>query len=232
MPRGDSLREGGECVRAVHAQAPCQATVYRLQRLRCNLCGEVFTAPEPREADAPKYDRTVASMIGLLKYGSGMPFNRLQRLQRSCQIPLAASTQWQIVAAGSAALVPAYEEQIRQAAQGEVVHNDDTTVKILELMGKRAQESPPPDDPHDPQRTGLFTSGVVATCAGRRIALFFSGRQHAGENLHDVLQHRATELDAPIHMCDGLSQNLPQELATILANCLAHARRQVRRVLP
>jgi hypothetical protein len=57
------------------------------------------------------------------------------------------------------------------------------------------------------------------------MALFFSGRQHAGENLSDVLQHRVAELDAPIHMCDGLSRNLPRELETIVANCLAHGRR-------
>jgi transposase len=207
-------------------QAPLQATVYRLQRLRCHLCGKVFTAPAPQEMGGQKYDHTACSMIGLLKYGSGMPFNRQQRLQRSCEIPLAASTQWEIVAAGAVTMVPAYEEHIRQAAQGEVIYNDDTTVKILELMGKRAQKSPPPDDPHDPNRTGLFTSGVVATRAGRRIAIFFSGRQHAGENLSDVLQHRAAQLDAPIHMCDGLSRNLPKELATLLANCLAHGRRK------
>jgi hypothetical protein len=122
-------------------------------------------------------------------------------------------------------MAAAYEELIRQAAQGEVVYNDDTTVKILELMGLRVEKSPPPEDPHDPDRTGLFTSGVVATRAGRRIALFFSGRQHAGENLTDVLKHRAVALDAPIHMCDGLARNLPKQLETILANCLAHGRR-------
>ena len=207
-------------------QAPLQATVYRRQRLRCNLCGKTFTAPPPKEMARPKYDHTVASMIGLLKYGSGMPFNRLRRLQRNCEIPLAASTQCEIVSEAAALLEPAYGEHIRQAAQGEVVYNDDTTIKILELMGKRVQKSPPPDDPHDPNRTGLFTSGVVATRAGRRIAIFFSGRQHAGENLSDVLQHRSAELDAPIHMCDGLSRNLPKQLATILANCLAHGRRK------
>ena len=99
-------------------------------------------------------------------------------------------------------------------------------VKILELMGQRAAKSPPADDPHDPDRTGLFTSGVVATHAGVRIAVFFSGRQHAGENLSDVLKHRAARLDPPIHMCDGLSRNFPRELATILANCLSHGRRK------
>jgi len=172
-----------------------------------------------------KYDHAVASMIGLLKYGSGLPFNRLQRLQGSCEIPLAASTQWDIVHAAASLIAPAYEELIRQAAQGEVLHNDDTTVRILELMGQRAQNAPPAEDEHDPGRTGLFTSGVVATREGVRIALFFSGRRHAGENLSDVLQHRAEERDAPIQMCDGLARNLPGELDTILANCLAHGRR-------
>ena len=206
-------------------QAPLQATVYRLQRLRCHLCGKVFTAPAPDDMGEQKYDHTVASMIGLLKYGSGLPFNRVRRLQGNCEIPLAASTQWGIVYAAALWMAAAYEELIRQAAQGEVVYNDDTTVKILELMGQRAEKSPPADDPHDPERTGLFTSGVVATRAGLRMALFFSGRQHAGENLLDVLKHRAAQLDAPIQMCDGLARNLPKELETILANCLAHGRR-------
>jgi hypothetical protein len=35
---------------------------------------------------------------------------------------------------GSAdALIPVYQELLRQAAQGEIVHNDDTGMKILEL---------------------------------------------------------------------------------------------------
>ncbi|MEO2013290.1 MAG: transposase [Fuerstiella sp.] len=164
-------------------------------------------------------------MIGLLKYGSGLPFNRVERLQGSCEIPLAASTQWDIVHAAGSLITPAYEELIRQAAEGEVVYNDDTTVRILELMGERVRKTPPSEDDHDPKRTGLFTSGVVATLADVRVALFFSGRQHAGENLSDVLQHRATERQTPIQMCDGLARNLPRELDTILSNCLAHGRR-------
>jgi len=104
------------------------------------------------------------------------------------------------------------------------LHNDDTTVKILDLMGERAKKQPAADDTKD--RTGLFTSGVVSTSEGRRIVLFFSGRQHAGENLADVLQHRTAELQRPIQMCDALSRNLPGELETIVANCLAHSRRR------
>jgi transposase len=41
-----------------------------------------------------------------------------------------------------------------------------------------------------------------------------------------VLARRAEELPPPIQMCDALSRNLPGELQTILAHCLAHARRR------
>ncbi len=212
-----------------HGQPPVHARIYELQKLRCHLCRQVFTAQAPSDVGSEKYDATVASMIGLLKYGSGLPFNRLQGLQGDLEVPLPASTQWEIVEAAAAQLRPAYRELIRQAAQGEVVFNDDTTVKILERMGKRAAQlalEEANSDKKTPSRTGLFTSGVVATCGGQRVALFFSGNKHAGENLLDVLRHRAADLPPPIQMCDPLSRNYPAEFQTIVANCLAHARRQ------
>jgi len=247
VPHG-SLRAGDPCPECRHGtlyekspgvlvritgQAPLQAKIYQLQKLRCHLCGQVFTAKAPEVAGSQKYDATAGSMIGLLKYGSGLPFNRLESLQRNLEIPLPASTQWDIVQAVAAQIAPALEELIRQAAQGEVLHNDDTTVKILELMGKRARQKalagPAEDDnaaQHASQRSGLFTSGLVATRGGYRVALFFSGRRHAGENLAEVLKFRAEGLAQPIQMCDALSRNLPGELQTMLAHCLAHARRQ------
>jgi transposase len=211
----------------ITGQPPLAATVYRLQKLRCHLCGQVFTAPAPEGAGDRKYDATAGSMIGLLKYGSGLPFNRLEGLQGDLGVPLPASTQWDIVHAVAANIAPAFEELIRQAAQGEVLHNDDTTVKILELMGERARhEEAAADASGTDERRGLYTSGVVALSDGHRVALFFSGRRHAGENLAEVLTHRAVELPPPIQMCDALARNLPGELRTILANCLAHARRR------
>ena len=112
-------------------QPPVQVTVYELEKLRCHLCGRIFTAQAPEAAGADKYDPTVAGMIGLLKYGNGLPFNRLDGLQENLGIPLPASTQWDIVAEAYPQLQPAHDELIRQAAQGEVLFNDDTTVKIL-----------------------------------------------------------------------------------------------------
>jgi hypothetical protein len=147
-------------------------------------------------------------------------------------VPLPASTQWEIVSGAVEQFAPVHQELIRQAAQGEVLYNDDTTVKILELMGAEAraqalaETSEAGSDSKGRERTGLFTSGVVATRGGQRIALFFSGTQHAGENLQDVLRRRAMDLPPPVQMCDALSRNMPKALQTIIANCLAHARRQ------
>ena len=214
----------------ITGQAPVAAKVYQLQKLRCHLCGKVFAADPPKGIGSQKYDATAGSMIALLKYGTGMPFNRFGGLQWDLGIPLPASTQWDIVNGLARQVEPIHVELIRQAGQGDVVYNDDTTIKILELMGKRARQNALAEDSADgngkKQRTGLFTSGVVSTREGRKIALFFSGRKHAGENLSDVLAQRAKALAPPIQMCDALSRNLPKELETIVANCLAHGRRQ------
>jgi transposase len=204
--------------------APIGATVWELENLRCNLCLKVFTARPPEGVGSKKYDETSGSMIALLKYGSGFPFHRLERLQRSMGIPLPSATQWEIVREVAGVVEPAYQELIRQAAQGEVLHNDDTSAKILDLMkGRRNQAAAAATDPKT--RTGIFTSGIVSIRKDRQIALFFTGGKHAGENLSDVLAQRAAELRPPIQMCDGLSRNLPREFEVILAGCNTHARR-------
>jgi hypothetical protein len=212
----------------ITGQAPLQATVYELQKLRCNLCGELYTAPTPAGLNPQKYDARAASMIALLKYGSGQPFYRSQRLQGGLGMPLPASTQWQVVAAAAGLIKPAYQELIRQAAQGEVLYNDDTTNKVLALMKENTSnpEAASSSAATDQPRTGIFTSGIVATYGQHPIALFFTGRQHAGENLAKVLAQRAAALGPPIQMCDALSRNLAPAFKTILAHCNSHARRK------
>jgi transposase len=229
-------RDPGVLVRLV-GQAPLAATVYQLEKLRCNLCGEVFTADPPPGVGPEKYDATSTSMVALLKYGVGVPFHRLERLQAHLQIPLPASTQWEMVAETAAVLQPALDELIRQAAQGEVIHNDDTTMTVLSLTPAARARAADPDAETDAdavprERTGVFTSGIISQSHGHRLALFFTGRRHAGENLARVLAERAADLGPPIQMCDALSRNPPKSLDVVLAHCMAHARRRVVDVTP
>jgi transposase len=208
----------------ITGMAPLGATVYERDRLRCNLCGEVFTAQAPEGVGEAKYDETATGMVGLLKYGTGLPFNRIEKLQAGMGIPLPAATQWDLVHEGAKTLAPVHEELIDEAAQGKVLHNDDTTMKVLELS--KEQRAAAAADEQTNGRTGVFTSGIVSTSDDHRIALFFTGVQHAGENLADVLARRAAELPKPIQMCDALSANTAGDFDALVANCTSHSRRK------
>ena len=212
----------------VTGQPPLAATVYELRRLRCRLCDAVFSAALPEGvAEAPKYDASCASMLALLRYGSGMPFFRLEGLQNNLNVPLPDATQWDIVVNAVTAPRCAYEELIRQAAQAELLHNDDTPARILSLIKERTKAEAAGIEP---EGKAINTSGIVAVMRAPqgelKAVLFFTGHAHAGDNLARVLAQRSRELAPPMHMCDALASNMPGDFATVLCNCLAHGRRQ------
>jgi hypothetical protein len=95
-------------------------------------------------------------------------------------------------------------------------------MKILQYLGKRAARCQTPEK----QRTGVFTTGIVSIVKTHKIALFFTGKHHAGENLSEVLQKREVGRSPPLQMCDALARNLPGNFKVILCNCLSHARRK------
>jgi hypothetical protein len=75
----------------------------------------------------------------------------------------------------------------------------------------------------------VLASGVVSITGGRRVALFFTGRPHAGESLANVLKPRSTALPPTVQMCDALSRNTPklaEGVEILFTGCLAHGRRQ------
>ena len=63
------------------------------------------------------------------------------------------------------------------------------------------------------------------------MVLFFTGHKHAGQNLADVLAHRARELELPIQMSDALACNFAGEFQTIISKCLTHGRRKFVEVM-
>ncbi len=216
--------EPGVEIRIV-GRAPLDGTVYVLEKLRCNLCGKLFTARAPEGSGEDKYDETAGAMVPLLKYGNGLPFNRLEKLQDSLGIPLPASTQWEMAETSADKIYPAYDELIRQAAQGNLFYHDDTLMKILANLKKIEAGD-------ETSRKGSFTTGVLTVAEERRIALFFTGPKHAGENLTQLLKQRASGLSPPTQMCDAASRNLSKTVQTLLANCLTHGRRNFVDLVP
>lgn len=221
------LKDPSPVLRIV-GQPSLVATVWEADRWRCHLCERVFTAKLPAEAGPEKYDATAVAMIAILHFGNGFAFYRLERLQASLGIPLPASQQSELLSAACQKLLPVLQALIRCAAQCEVLHNDDTGMRVLALLAViRASQGPGDASAKSKkERTGIHSTGLVAITAAYRVALYFTGRKHAGENLANVLEHRDPNLAPPIHMSDGLDHNNPKGHSVRTSKCLTHGRRQ------
>ena len=218
-----SLRNPGVVIRIT---GNALATVHRyiLEKLRCNLCGDVMTAPLPPEASKEKYDAAFKAQLAIQKYYVAVPFYRQEQVQRLLGFPLPDATQFDLVEQVADAGYPVVKLLEKKAANGELVHNDDTSVKILSVIQDN-QAHP------DKVRTGMQTSGIMAKAEGHTIALYYTGTRHAGENLEEILRHRDPAKPDIIQMCDASNNNIPSSFKTILCNCLGHGFRKFRDLL-
>jgi transposase len=192
----------------LRGQPVINATKYERPLLRCSDCFTSYVAELPEDVKRDekngkpeKYDETADVAIALYKYGGGMPFYRQEKLQESCGVPLPASVQFERCEEVAKACHPIYRYLVELAANGKVHHIDDTRVRILSCYQEDKHRS-------EKERRSTHTSGIVVKDeAGHKIALYFSGRQHAGENLDDVLAKRLPGLALPIKMSDALAAN-------------------------
>lgn len=204
-----------------------QVNIYQPERLRCSLCGRVFTALLPKEiAVGSRADTTAKAIVSLLKYRCGVPFYRQEQLQKVLGTPSSASEIWEMTRDVAHMAEPIYAAMCVEAANAELIQNDDTTAKILSVMHE-LKEKQKEGKEKKTDRKGMYTTAILASSrlTGTKIALFFTGRKHAGENLDRLLEKRAVGMPAPIQECDALSRNIPKNHDTQVGNCLAHARR-------
>src|SRR5262245_32553351 len=195
------------------------ATKFERPILRCSDCFERYVAglPEGVKEDE-KFDATADVAIALSKYGCGLPFYRQARMQESCGVPLPESVQYERCEEVAKAALPVYLHLGKLAANGKVFHIDDTRVRILSCFQEDKHRS-------EKERRATHTSGIVVLDdEGYKIALYLSGRQHAGENLDEILKTRNSLLPPPIKMSDAAAVNGKMEIGTIECNCLTHGR--------
>lgn len=192
---------------------------YEREVLRCSRCGTRFTANLPQGVNEEKYDVSSDVMISILHYSGAIPFYRLERIQQMMGVPLSASNQYERSEIVANTVHPIFLELERQAAKLDVLHTDDTSVKILSLM-KENKTLP------ENQRKGMHTTGINARSSNFDIALYYSGRRYSGENLSELLKKRPNDLLEAIIMADAEAKNWPVDYVGIIAKCLVHARRQ------
>jgi hypothetical protein len=194
-------------------------TIFEREVLRCSACQERYVASLPEGVSEKRYEASADVAIVLAKYGAQLPFYRLAQMQESCGVPVSESVMFERSEQVADRVLPVYLALKQEAANGEVIHTDDTAVKILSCLKEDQEE--------EAKRRATNTSGmVVKTRDGDLIALYASGRRHAGENLDRLLDERDEELGPPIQMADALAANWTGKHLRIEAKCWAHARRK------
>jgi transposase len=222
LPPGVELRLDGNAL--------LSALRYELEKLRCSACGEIFTAGLPEGVGEEKYSAQARAVLAVSRYYLGIPGYRLQGYQAMLGVPVPDATQWdQIEEVGNCAY-KVFAQLEHEAAQGELIFQDDTAVRILALMQEnramlaaaQAQGVATPTE-----RTGMHTTALVVKVGEHTAILYYSSRQHAGENLQGLLDKREAGQGKPLVMSDALASNaVADESALIRCHCLAHGRRK------
>lgn len=142
-----------------------------------------YRAEIPPDIGTEKYDESFKAILALMKYYIAVPFYRQENFQRMLNFPLSDATQWNLIENLAGYCYAPFNLLKQYAANSTVIHNDDTKLRILEVI-KQIKSG------DIKERTGMYTTGVIANYEDHQIALFMNGRQHSGENVRDLLKLR------------------------------------------
>ena len=200
----------------ITGSSPLKAVVHETEKFRCNACLIIFEATFEGK-NAPKYDEGAHAIIAMLKYGSSVPFYRLEKIQKHLHTPMPASTQWDLMENLGNHLYPIWQSLLKKASDGNKFFIDDTKAKVLALLKENKNNSP--------ERRGIYTTGIISDTDDGKIILYLTGRRHAGENIDRIIKERKSSKQ-PILMSDALSANDKSDFDFLRSYCLTHGRRK------
>ena len=103
------------------------------------------------------------------------------------------ATQWDQIEQVGDCCYRVFEPLELLAAQGELIHQDDTSVRMVTLIKQNQQihaQAAAQGFSRAKERTGMLTTALVIRVGEHMICLYYCGRSHAGENLAALLAHR------------------------------------------
>ena len=214
----------------IDGNARLSAIRYEVEKLRGSACGQVFTATLPAEAGEEKYSPRARAVLAVRRDSLGLPFSRLEGYQAMVGVPVSDATQWDQIerVADCSSKVLAHLECL--AAQGELISQDDTPVRLLALLEENQQAQAQAEAlglARSKVRTGMSTTALVVKGGEPTLYLSYAGRSHAGETLKALLAKRAAEHGTPLGMSDALASHEADETPLMRCHCLAHGRRKL-----
>ena len=197
-----------------------------LEEARCNVCQKYFKAALPEAfVDRLKYAYSCMTNIAIYHYYAGMPFHRLDMLQKAQGVPLPDATQYDHMKKLYSDTVEPVVEALQVCfANGRSFFFDDTPGRILEQTYRNKKNSRRQD------KKGIHATALLSEHEGNRIYLFHTNTLTAGKQFEALLEKRTTE-DTFMSMSDASASNFPMLNESLLARwlislCLSHGRRR------
>lgn len=212
---------------------------YELEKFRCHLCGERYTAPAPEVLfNSEKYDPTARSAVAMGRYYLGLPFKRIEMWQAAQGIPLADATQWDQIVKLYKIVNPVHYILECLAAEGDVFQYDDTGNTILSessklINSKQEKIAKQNGNEKNEKKKGrnAHTTAIISTVNSHNIYLFYTSEYCASKNIGDLLLNRETDA-LFFTMTDASQNNMPRKVKEallvrwIMCFCLVHGRRK------
>lgn len=197
---------------------------YEIEKLRCNLCGQQYSAPIPEAVKtSEKYAPSCKTTLAIGRYYMGLPFKRIETWQSFQGIPLPDATSWDKTEELYHVVQPVHQTLEVVASEGKLLHCDDSPNRILEQkkLYNLGQTN----------RKGVYTTAIISQVGAYDIYLFRTSEHYAGENMDALLSQRESN-DPFFTMSDASQNNFPKKASeTLLARwiicfCLVHGRRK------
>jgi len=188
------------------ANEPISTTVHLVEKLRCNLCLEIFEFVPPEVANTKKYDESVLASIIMERCFLGVSMNR-----SSAFGPISVSKRSDLFANADEKLRPIFELLVDNVANVDQIIFDDTKAKI------------------QPEVKGGSKTAWTSAFIGRGSIVYLIDRDHAGKNFEEIiLPKRRNYLGPPIAVSDALPAYEPYKKKSVDIHCLTHARRRFK----
>lgn len=208
------------------SQPMISATIYKLSRSRCCVCETYFVAELPEEVkNEPKYSIRCKTALAIQHYYGGLPFNRIEMLQEAQGVPVADSTQFDLVnELYESAVEPVFNALEKYGAQGDVNFFDDSAGRIVEQITHNKKQTSNND------KNSIHATAILSEYNGHKVSLFYTNTLTSGKQLADCFSKREnpeefiTMSDASPHNFPTLDDNLIARW--IICLCLAHGRRK------
>ena len=145
----------------IDGHAVLSALRYAVHKLRGSACGAMFTAALPDEAGAEKYSARARAVLAVSRYYLGLPLYRVEGYQAMLGVPVPDATQWDQIDKVGDWSYGGCEHLERLAAQGELISQDDTAVRIWSLIKENQQlqaQAEIQGVARSKERTGMLTT--------------------------------------------------------------------------